>query len=91
MNSVLISTNNGKYYRIAVRVEQPGMNIESVWDDINSVVMSDKPWLIILEGDDIEIKEMMSGVNVSAVTLNINNIYSIELFKEDKKNGKFRF
>lgn len=91
MNSVFITTNNGMCYRIAVRVEQSGMNIESVWDDINSVVMSDKPWLIILEGDDIEIREMMSAANVSAVTLNRNNICSIELFKEDKKNGKFRF
>ena len=86
MNSVFINTNNGKYYRITVRVEQPGMNIESVWDDINSVVMSDKPWLIILEGDDIEIREMMSGVNVSAVTLNVSNISSIELLKEGKKH-----
>jgi hypothetical protein len=91
MNSVLISTNNGKHYRITVRVEQPGMNIESVWDDINSVVMSDKQWLLVLGGDDIVITDMMSAVNISAVTLNIKNISSIELFKEDKKNGEFHF
>lgn len=71
MNSVFISTNNGKYYRVAVRVEQPGMNIESVWDDINKVAMSDKPWLLVLGGDDIVITDMMSAVNISAVTLNI--------------------
>lgn len=86
MNSVFINTNNGEYYRITVRVEQPGMNIESVWDDIHDSIMRDKPWLIVLGGDDIEIKEMMSGVNISAVTLNITNICSIELLKEGKKH-----
>lgn len=91
MNSVFINTNNGKYYRITIRVEKPGTNIESVWDGIHDLIKSNKPWLIIIGGDDFEIKEMMSGVNVSAVTLNMNNICSIELFKEDKKNGKFRF
>lgn len=83
MNSVLITTNNGNYYRITVRVEKPGMNILSVWDDINSAVMSDKPWLRVLGGDDIVITDMMSAVNISVVTLNIKNISSIELFKED--------
>lgn len=83
MNSVFINTNNGNYYRITVRVEKPGMNILSVWDDINHVAMSDKPWLIVLGGDDIEIKEKMSSSSVSAVILNIKNICSIELFKED--------
>ena len=48
MNSVFITANNGKYYRITVRVEQPGMNIESVWDDIHDSIMRDKPWLIVL-------------------------------------------
>ena len=83
MNSILISTNNGNYYRITVKVEKPGMNILSVWNDINHVLMRDKPWLIVLEGDDIEIKEKMSSSSVSALMLNIKNICSIELFKED--------
>lgn len=83
MNSVLISTNDGNYYRITVKAEKPGMNILSVWDDINDVLMRDKPWLIVLGGDDIEIKEKMSASSVSAVILNIKNICSIELFKED--------
>ena len=83
MNSVLISTNDGNYYRITVKAEKPGMNILSVWDDINNVLMRDKPWLIVLGGDDIEIKEKMSSSSVSALVLNIKNICSIELFKED--------
>ena len=83
MNSVLISTNDGNYYRITVKAEKPGMNILSVWDDINDVLMRDKPWLIVLGGDDIEIKEKMSSSSVSALVLNIKNICSIELFKED--------
>lgn len=86
MNSVLICTNDGNYYRITVKAEKPGMNILSVWDDINGVLMRDKPWLIVLGGDDIEIKEKMSASSVSAVILNIKNICSIELFKEDKKD-----
>lgn len=83
MNSVLISTNDGNYYRITVKAEKPGMNILSVWDDINDVLMRDKPWLIVLGGDDIEIKEKMSSSSVSSLVLNIKNICSIELFKED--------
>ena len=91
MNSVFINTNNGKYYRITVRTEKPGTNIEIAWDNIQNAVARGTAWIGFSEADNFEIKEMMSGVNVSAVTLNINNIYSIELFKEDKKNGKFRF
>lgn len=91
MNSVLISTNNGKYYRITVRAEKPGTNTEIAWDNIRNAVARGKTWVGFSEADNFEIKEMMSGVNVSAVTLNVSDISSIELLKEDKKNGKFRF
>lgn len=83
MNSVLITTNNGNYYRITVRVEKPESNIEIAWDNIQNAVTRGKIWVGFSEADNFEIKEMMSGVNVSAVTLNIKNICSIELFKED--------
>lgn len=83
MNSVFINTNNGKYYRITVRTEKPEANIEIVWDNIQNAVARGKTWVGFSETDNFEIKEMMSGVNVSAVTLNIKNICSIELFKED--------
>lgn len=91
MNSVFINTNNGKYYRITVRVEKPGASIEIAWDNIQNAVARGKIWIGFSETDNFEIKEMMSGVNISAVTLNINNICSIELFKEDKKDGKLCF
>lgn len=91
MNSVLISTNNGKYYRITVRAEKPGTNTEIAWDNIRNAVARGKTWVGFSEADNFEIKEMMSGVNVSAVTLNVSNISSIELLKEDKKNGKICF
>lgn len=91
MNSVFINTNNGKYYRITVRTEKPGTNIEIAWDNIKNAVARGKAWVGFSEADNFEIKEMMSGVNVSAVTLNVSNISSIELFKEDKKDGKLCF
>lgn len=91
MNSVFINTNNGKYYRITVRTEKPGTNIEIAWDNIQNAVARRKTWVGFSEADNFEIKEMMSGVNVSAVTLNVSNISSIELLKEDKKNGKICF
>lgn len=91
MNSVFINTNNGKYYRITVRTEKPGTNIEIAWDNIKNAVARGKTWIGFSEADNFEIKEMMSGVNVSAVTLNVSNISSIELLKEDKKNGKICF
>lgn len=91
MNSVFINTNNGKYYRITVRTEKPGTNIEIAWDNIRNAVARGTAWVGFSEADNFEIKEMMSGVNVSAVTLNLNNISSIELLKEDKKNGKICF
>ena len=91
MNSVFINTNNGKYYRITVRVEKPEANIEIAWDNIQNAVARGTAWVGFSEADNFEIKEMMSGVNVSAVTLSVNNISSIELLKEDKKNGKFCF
>lgn len=91
MNSVLISTNDGNYYRITVRTEKPGTNIEIAWDNIQNAVARGKTWVGFSEAYNFEIKEMMSGVNVSAVTLNVSNISSIELLKEDKKNGKICF
>ena len=91
MNSVFINTNNGKYYRITVRTEKPGTNIEIAWDNIRNAVARGKTWVGFSEADNFEIKEMMSGVNVSAVALNVSNISSIELLKEDKKNGKICF
>lgn len=91
MNSVFINTNNGKYYRITVRTEKPGTNIEIAWDNIQNAVARGATWVGFSEADNFEIKEMMSGVNVSAVTLNVSNISSIELLKEDKKNGKICF
>lgn len=86
MNSVFINTNNGKYYRITVRAEKPGTNIEIAWDNIRNAVARGKTWIGFSEADNFEIKEMMSGVNVSAVTLNVSDISSIELLKEDKKD-----
>lgn len=86
MNSVFINTNNGKYYRITVRAEKPGTNIEIAWDNIRNAVARGKTWIGFSEADNFEIKEMMSGVNVSAVTLNVSDISSIELFKEGKKH-----
>ena len=84
MNSVFINTNNGKYYRITVRTEKPGTNIEIAWDNIQNAVARGKTWVGFSEADNFEIKEMMSGVNVSAVTLNVSNISSIELLKNGK-------
>ena len=86
MNSVFINTNNGKYYRITVRAEKPGTNIEIAWDNIRNAVARGKTWIGFSEADNFEIKEMMSGVNVSAVTLNVSGISSIELLKEGKKH-----
>lgn len=86
MNSVFINTNNGKYYRITVRAEKPEANIEIALDNIRNAVARGKTWIGFSETDNFEIKEMMSGVNVSAVTLNVSNISSIELFKEGKKD-----
>lgn len=86
MNSVFINTNNGKYYRITVRAEKPGTNIEIAWDNIRNAIARGKTWIGFSEADNFEIKEMMSGVNVSAVTLNVSDISSIELLKEGKKH-----
>lgn len=86
MNSVFINANNGKYYRITVRAEKPGTNIEIAWDNIRNAVARGKTWIGFSEADNLEIKEMMSGVNVSAVTLNVSDISSIELLKEGKKH-----
>lgn len=91
MNSIFINTNNGKYYRITVRTEKPGTNIEIAWDNIRNAVAREKTWIGFSEADNFEIREMMSGVNISAVTLNVNDICSIVLFKEGKKNGKLCF
>lgn len=91
MNSVLISTNNGKYYRITVRAEKPGTNTEIAWDNIRNAVAQGKTWIGFSEADGFEIRENTATTNVSEIILNLDNISSIELFKEDKKNGKFRF
>ena len=44
MNSVFINTNNGKYYRITVRTEKPGTNIEIAWDNIQNAVARGTTW-----------------------------------------------
>ena len=86
MNRIYINTNDGNYYRIAVRANKPLNNIEIAWDSIRNAVAQGKKWIGFSEADGFEIKEMMSGVNVSAVTLNVSDISSIELLKEGKKH-----
>ena len=83
MNSVLISTNNGNYYRITVRTEKPGTNIEIAWDNIRNAVARRKTWIGFSEADNFEIRENTATTNVSEILLNLDNISSIELFKED--------
>lgn len=85
MNSVFINTNNGKYYIITVRVEKPGTNIEIAWDNIRNAVARGKTWVGFSEADNFEIRENTATTNVSEIILNLDNICSIELFKEDKK------
>lgn len=86
MNSVFINTNNGKCYRVAVRVEKPGTNIESVWDNIRNAVACGKTWIGFSEADNFEIRENTATTNVSEILLNLDNISSIEFLKEDKKH-----
>ena len=86
MNSILISTNNGKYYRITVRAEKPWGSIEIAWDSIRNAVARGKTWIVFSVADGFEIKEITNAANVSKVILNIDNICSIEFFEEDKKD-----
>ena len=87
MNSILISTNNGKYYRITVRAEKPWGSIEIAWDGIRNATARGKTWICFSESDGFEIRENTATANVSKVMLNLDNICSIELFfKEDKKD-----
>lgn len=86
MNSVFINTNNGKYYRITVRAEKPGTNIEIAWANIRNDVARGKTWVGFSEADNFEIRENTATTNVSEIILNLDNISSIELLKEEKKD-----
>lgn len=83
MNSVLITTNNGNYYRITVKAEKPGANTEIAWDNIRNAVARRKTWVGFSEADNFEIRENTATTNVSEIILNLDNICSIELLKED--------
>ena len=80
MNSILISTNNGKYYRIAVRAEKPLSSIEITWGSIRNAVARGKTWICFSEADGFEIREITNAAKVSEVMLNLDNICFIELF-----------
>lgn len=84
MNSVFINTNNGKCYRVAVRVEKPGTNIEIAWDSIRNAVAQGKKWIGFSEADGFEIREKTMTTIVPKIIFNLDNISSIELLKEDK-------
>lgn len=86
MNSVLISTNNGKYYRITVRAEKPGTNTEIAWDNIRNAVAQGKKWIGFSEADGFEIREKTMTTIVPKIIFNLDNISSIEFFEEDKKD-----
>ena len=83
MNSVLISTNNGKYYRITVRAEKPGTNTEIAWDNIRNAVARGKTWVGFSEADGFEIREKTMTTIVPKIIFNLDNISSIEFFEED--------
>lgn len=91
MNRIYINTNDGNYYRIAVRANKPLNNIEIAWDSIRNAVARGKTWVGFSEADNFEIRENTATTNVSEIILNLDNISSIELLKEDKKDGKFCF
>ena len=84
MNSILISTNNGKYYRITVRENKPLNSIEIAWDSIQNAVARGKTLIGFSEADGFEIRENTATANVSKVILNIDNICSIDFLEEDK-------
>ena len=86
MDRIYINTNDGNYYRIAVRAEKPGTNIESAWDNIRNAVACGKTWIGFSEADNFEIRENTATTNVSEILLNLDNISSIEFLKEDKKH-----
>lgn len=86
MNSVLISTNNGKYYRITVRANKPLNNIEIAWDSIRNAVAQGKKWIGFSEADGFEIREKTMTTIVPKIIFNLDNISSIEFFEEDKKD-----
>lgn len=48
MNRIYINTNDGNYYRIAVRVNKPLNNIEIAWDSIRNAVAQGKNGLVFL-------------------------------------------
>ena len=86
MNSVFINTNNGNYYRITVRTEKPGANIEIAWDNIQNAVARGKTWVGFSEADGFEIREKTMTTIVPKIIFNLDNISSIEFFEEDKKD-----
>lgn len=86
MNSVFINTNNGNYYRITVRTEKPGANIEIAWDNIRNAIARGKTWVGFSEADGFEIREKTMTTIVPKIIFNLDNISSIEFFEEDKKD-----
>ena len=80
MNSILISTNDGKYYRIAVRANKPWNNIEIAWDSIQNAASCGETWIGFSEADGFEINEITNASSISKVMLNLDNISSIELY-----------
>ena len=86
MNSILISTNDGNYYRITVRAEKPWGSIEIAWNGIRNATARGKTWICFSESDGFEIRENTATANVSKIILNLDNICSIEFFEEDKKD-----
>lgn len=86
MNSVFISTNNGKCYRIAVRANKPWNNIEIAWDSIRNAVAQGEKWIGFSEADGFEIREKTMTTIVPKIIFNLDNISSIEFFEEDKKD-----
>ena len=59
--------------------------------NIRNAVARGKTWVGFSEADNFEIRENTATTNVSEIILNLDNICSIELLKEDKKNGKLCF
>lgn len=59
MNSVFISTNNGKCYRIAVRANKPWNNIEIAWDSIRNAVAQGKNGLVFLRQTVLKLEKKL--------------------------------
>ena len=86
MNRIYINTNDGNYYRIAVRANKPLNNIEIAWDSIRNAVSQGKKWIGFSEADGFEIREKTMTTIVPKIIFNLDNISSIEFFEEDKKH-----